>query len=350
MCRGGTDIVTWSEIYEHQSVVDAFRRAVSRGRLASSFLFVGPPGVGKRTFALKLAQALLCEKNPESQLEPCGDCWSCLHAAAGTHPDIETVQLLPDKNVLILEQFIGDLEHRNAEGLCRRIALKPVRGRRKIAIIDDADKLNPESSNSLLKTLEEPPPGSVIILLSTSVQRQLPTIRSRCQIIRFGSLTTATVKKLLFQRGGIDDPDEAAELAEMSEGSLQQAWDLADPELREFRGALLAGLAESPLSAVPLAKSILALCEGAGKEGAQKRRRLKQVGNWAVEFYRNTMCHSGSFAGESPSNTATLPHIDIETAADCLEICLDALQQVDANANLQTLIDAWMHRLAQRLS
>ena len=83
--------MTWHGIEGHDEVVEQFRRALRRGRLASSFLFAGPPGIGKRTFALKLAQALLCERRPAEALDPCGECPGCVQAAAGTHPDVETV-------------------------------------------------------------------------------------------------------------------------------------------------------------------------------------------------------------------------------------------------------------------
>ncbi len=169
-------------------MVEQFRRALARGRLASSFLFAGPEGIGKRTFALKLAQAMLCTTRPEETLDPCGTCPSCVQVAAGTHPDLHLVGKPEDKSFIPLELLIGDREHRRREGLCHNIGLKPYLGGRKIAMIDDADYLNAEGANSLLKTLEEPPPRSVLILIGTSPAKQLPTIRSRCQLIRFRPL------------------------------------------------------------------------------------------------------------------------------------------------------------------
>src|SRR5664280_1094806 len=94
---------SWHGLLGQDDVVEQFRRAVARGRLASSFLFAGPPGVGKRTFALKLAQALLCQTNPETAFNPCGYCPSCVQVAAGTHPDLEFVAKPDDKSFLPLE-------------------------------------------------------------------------------------------------------------------------------------------------------------------------------------------------------------------------------------------------------
>ena len=81
----------WQGIHGHDQIVEQFRRALRRGRLASSFLFAGPAGVGKRTFALKLAAALLCDNRAEEDLDPCGECPACVQVAAGTHPDVEIV-------------------------------------------------------------------------------------------------------------------------------------------------------------------------------------------------------------------------------------------------------------------
>ena len=105
--------------------------------------------------------------------------------------------------------------------------MKPFLGGRRIAIIDDADFFNAEGANCLLKTLEEPPPQSVLILIGTSPARQLPTIRSRCQVIRFLPLPEETVARLLVAKALVTDVAEAARLARFSEGSLQQAIQVA---------------------------------------------------------------------------------------------------------------------------
>ena len=116
--------------------------------------------------------------------------------SAGTHPDLEIVSKPADKRDIPLAAFIGEDDRRMKEGLCHRIGLKPFMGGRKVAIIDDADFLNPEGANALLKTLEEPPPRSVLILIGTTADKQLPTIRSRSQIIRFRPLPEDSVARL----------------------------------------------------------------------------------------------------------------------------------------------------------
>ena len=235
--------MAWHGIEGHDNVVEKLRRAVARNRLASSFLFCGPAGVGKRTFALRFAQALLCQGRPAAELDPCNTCSSCAMALAGTHPDIEVVAKPEDKASLPLALFLGEDEHRGREGLCHWISLKPFMGGRRIAIIDDADFLSPvghdEAANCLLKTLEEPPPQSLLVLIGTSPARQLPTIRSRCQLVRFRPLPEETVARLLVSKALVTDKAEAARLARFSEGSLQGAYELADADLWSCRRTLL---------------------------------------------------------------------------------------------------------------
>src|SRR3989339_1058291 len=230
--------MAWHGILGHDDVVELFRRALERGRLASSFLLAGPAGIGKRAFALKLAQVLLCQTRPEEAMDPCEQCPACLQVLAGSHPDLEAVAKPADKSFLPLELLIGDKEHRTRRGLCHSLALKPFMGGRKVAVIDDADYLNAEGANSLLKTLEEPPPRSVLMLIGTSPAKQLPTIRSRCQLVRFRPLSTDVVASLLISQQLVEGKDEARRLAEHSGGSLQNARELADQELWAFRARL----------------------------------------------------------------------------------------------------------------
>jgi DNA polymerase-3 subunit delta' len=120
----------WQGIIGHDDVVERFRRTLTAGRLASTYLLVGPPGVGKKRFALELAHALLCTESAESDLQHCGLCDSCRMFVAGNHPDLEVVGLPAEKSSLPIELFIGDKEHRNEEGLCHSLSARPFFGRR----------------------------------------------------------------------------------------------------------------------------------------------------------------------------------------------------------------------------
>jgi DNA polymerase III subunit delta' len=345
--------MTWQGIEGHDHVVEQLRRAVARNKLASSFLFCGPAGVGKRTFALRFAQALLCQTRPAANLDPCNACPSCAMARAGSHPDIEVVARPEDKSFLPLKLLIGEGETRGREGLCHWIGLKPFQGGRRIAIIDDADLLNVEGANCLLKTLEEPPAGSLLILIGTSPARQLPTIRSRCQLIRFRPLAEETVARLLVSQEIVTDRAEAMRLARFSEGSLQQASDLADADLWSCRRTLLEKLSAEMLDSVGLAQTISAFVDEAGKEAPARRARLRQVVGFAADFYRRLLhVQSGLSMPADAEMRATLESAqrrscgDPLLAARCLERCLEVFGQIDRNVNQATVIEAWLDDLA----
>lgn len=343
----------WQDIEGHDDVVEQFRRALRSGRLASTFLFVGLPGVGKRTFARKLAQTLLCETRPAEDLAPCGVCPACQQVVAGVHPDLILVGKPVDKSFIPVDAFIGDREHRMQSGLCHEISLKPFRGGRKIALIDDADFLNEEGANCLLKTLEEPPPQSVLILLGTSAQKQLPTIRSRSQIVRFRPLSEVLVAELLV-RHQLATPEDAPRLAAFSGGSLQQALDWSDPALEAFRSRLLEVVAQPRWDAVEFFSEANEFVTDAGTEAPPRRARLTQVIGFAAEFYRNLMW---SLAGAAPQGDERLRRAvaaalrvwpgDETTAAVCLERCLDAQESVLRNAHLPTLLECWLDEVSR---
>lgn len=344
--------MTWQNIRGHDRVVEKFRRALSKGRLASTFLFVGPSGIGKRTFALALAKGLLCERVPEIKLEPCGECPSCLQVASLNHPDVEVISKPADKAFIPLELLIGDAEHRMRAGLCYSIALKPYSGRRKISILDDADYLNKEGANCLLKTLEEPPPKSVLILIGTSEQRQLPTIRSRCQMLRFGPLSEADVGELLVEKGLCVDRQSAAIAAAHSHGSLARAALWCDAELVEFRREMITMLSQPSFDAPAGAKLIGQFVDSAGKESAAKRSRLRLVISLAEELYRAILLEVT--AGQAPADAelarcvrAAAGWMEEGDSNDCLERCLEAYGHIDANANQATLIEWWLDELSQ---
>lgn len=332
--------MSWNAVLGHDAVAERFVRAMERNRLASTFLFVGPEGVGKRTFALALAQALLCdrvakEQPPQITLESCGECPQCKQAQAGTHPDILQVAKPADKADIPLALLIGEKEHRMRAGLCYEISLRPFSGRRKIALINDADYLNTEGANALLKTLEEPPDDSLLILIGTAEQRQLPTIRSRCQIVRFGSLTEEIVAELLSRHVADADPADRRRAAELAEGSIAQARIWLDPQVAEFRSGLAEVLAQGDFDAPALAKQVAAFVEGGGKESSAKRARLRTAIGLAERFFCDLL--------RRPETAESAR----QSAAECLELCLTATSHVDANAHQNTLIEWWLDELRQ---
>jgi DNA polymerase-3 subunit delta' len=266
-----------------------FRRAVQRGRTAHAYVFVGPEGIGKRLVARNIAQCLFCERIPDAQLDACGECPSCKQVRAGTHPDLLTVACPEGKRELPIELIAGAKENRGREGLCRDLALRPMSATRRIAIIDDADKMNEESANALLKTLEEPSPGAILFLISPSLDALLPTIRSRCQPIHFAALSESDLAELLLDLGHETDPTAARGVAELSEGSLATARQLLDPELRKLRDAVDEHLSAAELRSLETADSLLALVEELGSDTAAQRQNAGWLLRFAVSYFRSAL-------------------------------------------------------------
>lgn len=324
----------------HEAQWSLFARAVARGRLASTFLFVGDPGIGKCKFAMELGKSLLCSER-NSDLRACGQCPSCVQCDAQTHPDLLYYCKPEDRTEFPVRLLIGEKETRMREGLCSDISKKPYMGGRRIAILDDADTLNEESANCLLKTLEEPPPNSILILIGTSVSRQLPTIRSRCQIIRFSPLQVEEVVSILrnssdaaqwCKKMGVTLPTGVTELrrlAEHGEGSVRRAIELADPTLWEFRDKLYQILAEHPIRSARATSAILSFVENGTKEASVKRARIHFILECAAKWLRSEI-------HKEPT----------DQRLQQLDRTIEATEQLKKNLHNTTLVEAWCDALA----
>lgn len=271
------------------------RRSVQRGRLAHAYLFAGPAGVGKSRFARIFAQSLFCERCDDEALDACNECSSCRQMNAGTHPDFFHIGCPEGKNEIPVSAFCGAGDKRGKEGLIHDLSLRPMAGTRRIAVLDDANRMNVEGANAMLKTLEEPPPNSLLILVAENLDAVLPTIRSRCQLVRFAPLATADVADLLLQNEIAANADEAAAAAAMSDGSLQTAGQLLNPALRSLRDRLFSFLASGDLNPLEAAKTMSDGIEELGGDTAEQRRNAGWLIRFAQEFYRQTtLCLSGA--------------------------------------------------------
>ena len=242
------------DVVGHRSLLELLARTVARDTLPPTLLFAGPEGVGKRKVAIALAQAINCQTpvtrpaslkatGDELELDACGSCPSCQRIGRGVHGDILVVEP-GETGVIKIEQ---------AREIVDRASYRPFEGRTRVVIFDEADTLVRQAQNALLKTLEEPPPASVFVLVSSRPDALLPTVRSRCPRLRFGRLSAAEVAELLVQDHGYAETDaraaaanadgspgralwlQSGDLARAREGasrSLQGAATTADPKRR----------------------------------------------------------------------------------------------------------------------
>jgi len=328
--------MNWDSLRGHVAQIEMFRRTIARGRLGQAYLLIGAEGIGKRTFAEILAQALFCETHSDAELIPCGTCPACKQMAAGAHPDFSSVRLLPNKRELLIEQFIGPPERRGKEGLCHDLALKPMSAQRKIALIDAADKMNDAAANALLKTLEEPPHGSLILLVAANEERLLPTIRSRCQTIRFAPLKETDVAELLLELQISESREEAEQIAALSDGSLATAAELADAELLAARNELYRALGAKKFHSVDIAAQVMDQIEAAGSDAPVQRQRAAWFIRFCVDYYRDQLCH---YSGDDPEV--------VEQIAASLERVVEAQRQLDRSMSVGLCVEALFDELGR---
>jgi DNA polymerase-3 subunit delta' len=350
------------------------QRAVLQQRVPHAYLFHGPDGVGKETLACGFAQLLLCSQPVElgPTGEPaeavgverlrsgCGQCEDCRAVGAQIHPDLHLIyrQLNRDHPDPVVRKRTGIelgvdvLRH----FVIAKVGLTPVRGRAKVFVIREADRITVQAQNALLKTLEEPPGATFIILLASAEDRLLPTTRSRCQLVRFGALPTAFVARRL---GELTSGPAAASLdwyARISDGSLGLALQQVEDELYEMNQRILEGLGRLPgVRSDGLVKAWTDESKSLGdryrkgdpeiSETEATRRGLKSVFRLAATWYADVL-RAGSGETSSLVNTAwqdqieaAATRIDPTRAADAVGCIARAEHRLDLNVNTQLCVE-----------
>ena len=272
------------DVIGHRRLVGLLARSVCRDSLPPSLIFAGPAGVGKRLAAIATAQALNCtaplvaDGTPPGaergsprrsdiealETDACGACAACTRIARGVHPDVLTVE--PGDN--------GSIKIEQVRDIVDRAAYRPFEGRRRVVILDEADALVAAAQNALLKTLEEPPPSSMFFLVTARPDVLLPTVRSRCPVLRFRPLGPDEIAEALMNRG--HSAAEASAVSAAADGSLGRAIEASAGDLVEAREVAQqvlehAARSDDPRRRIEGAKDLLAKT-GAG--GAGDREQL----------------------------------------------------------------------------
>jgi DNA polymerase-3 subunit delta' len=294
-------------------------------------LFVGPAEVGKRTAALLFAQAINCE-HPETG--GCGSCRQCTAIIAGSHPDVRVWDVPEGEKTFKVEQ-VRELLH--------AVAFHPYQGRRKVHILAALDAIGPAGANALLKTLEEPPPSTVLVLLATSLETVLPTLISRCQVVPFGLMPVEAIAEALTLRRGVD-PASAMAIAFQSQGRIGRAFSLA-----EQMGPTESGAGAPPVEApaLPGARDALAWSDAmAAKPEPEQKAALDEL----LTLLRDTALVATG-AEDQPLRhgeraRALAPSESVRTWLDRARRVEEARERLERHANAKLVFDDLARALA----
>ncbi len=309
----------------HQWAADLLRGHIRRGAVRHAYLFTGPRGIGRRTLALQFAQALVCENPPEPG-EACGRCRACRQMAAEKHPDLHIVRRADDATVVKVAQI---------RALERRLALAPLAAPYRIALLLNFEEAHPSAANALLKTLEEPPGRVILLLTAESAEALLPTVVSRCEVLRLRPVPVAEVSAALQSRHGLP-PEQADLLAHLSGGRPGYALRLhRDPDLLAERDQALHDLL-TLLSADRIARFAFA------EKAAKDRRTLHRLLTTWLAFWRDVLVLA-------TGAQAALTQVDYRPALEALGASLSPQQALTVLQTLQQALDDLEHHVNARL-
>ena len=210
----------FDDILGHENVKRGLLHATLTQHLHHAFLFIGPEGIGKGMLAKAFVQSWLCEKTTPQHLERCLSCHNCTRIAQQIHPDV--IEIIEESASIKIET-IRDLQ--------KKLSFPPFEAPHRYVIIHDVHKMQDAAANCLLKTLEEPEPHTTFILLTSQIQRLLPTIVSRCQVVRFAPFSFEDVAKFLMTQG--ESPEISEQIAALSGGSLSVALNLCHGDYKK---------------------------------------------------------------------------------------------------------------------
>lgn len=327
--------MSFERLVGQERLTGFLRQSIRTDRLAHALVLAGAPGTGRRTLAHEIAKALLCEKGDGEGCDACRDCRLVEH---GTHPDAAVFEREAGQSLVSIE---------TARALKAALALRPFCGGRKVAVLPEAERLSEAAANCLLKTLEEPPGDAVILLLTRSLADLLPTIRSRCQVLKMVPLSPPVVAEVLQRDHGI--PAERADYAAaMAGGSLGRALELVGPDWYDIKRWVVqqvAGL--QPAGVFALTDEIVARTRRLGGTPAAFREALCQVLDFVAALYRDAAT-AGSVPPIHADQTEACPAHLGRAAGEIVDLLIAAQGQIGANANPGLVLDAVLIQIGDR--
>lgn len=297
----------------HEKIIDLLERTAEEGRPPHAYLFAGRDGVGKKMAAVRFAGMLNC---PTPRTDRNGTCPVCRRISAGKHPDVYVE--LPERSMIRIEKIRALIN-----GFFR---YAPVEGRYRVAILDDAHLMNHAAQNALLKTLEEPPPACIIVLVTAKPFQLLSTVRSRCRRVRFGPIPPEAMARLLEIRKGLS-PDEALTLAAMSGGSMTRAIEMLGPAFASLRDQVIELLEK------PTRNGLAGILEFSLSISSD-RNRVRETIEIAATWIRDLMIHEISDDERLIINRDSLDRIAVSAQHRNGEVLLAAYEELMKASNL----------------
>ena len=324
--------MSFANIYGHLKQITMLQKAMAQKRVGHSYIFSGLSAIGKKTLALEFAQALNCENAAERQ-DACGSCPSCRKMMRGSHPDIH-----------VLETQTQFIRIDAVRGIQDQMTFRPLEGRKRVFIIDDADKMNEPAANALLKTLEEPSPDNVLILVTARPFRLPQTILSRCRHVRFNPLPAENVARFLTAHKSLE-PAKASALASLSGGSIGRALELDSEDMIAFRAGL-SDLIRDAGRHNPMSLLILASFLGQDKKHTQQGLSILNTYFRDALVYKETAQASMIINADDLSVVASLAcRLEGEQLLHNISVVDKSRQSLDMNVNKSLTLDAMAFKL-----
>ena len=318
--------MSFEDIKGQDSALNTLKGALEEGRVFSSYLFLGPEGVGKATTARNFAKALNCK---DGENIPCDMCISCNKINSNTHPDVMIVEPEGASQAIKINRIRNIIASAN---------LKAYEGKKKVFIVDKADSMTQEASNAFLKTLEEAPADSVFILVASSKEMILPTILSRCLVVNFFPASMELTEKMLKEKINLEK-EEANILSRFSSGRIGEAMRMKEHSLIDRKNKVIDSFLKNSFDVI---------------DNYSSRGELKEDLEFLVSYFRDV------FLYKRVSNEELVFHVDriedIKKASDkftqekldrIIKKIIKLRSYVNNNVNPKMIIDVLKNELKE---